>query len=302
MLLLQQMMVLFIIMLLGYFCFKKGYLSKEASKAISFIVVNIANPALILSGSINNSGEISGNDLLITIILAGVVYFLLIIFAFIVPIILRVPQEKIGVYRVMLIFSNIGFMGFPVIQAMYGSDALLFGSIFLFPYNILIYTYGISVLKKNKEDKEQAWKKILNIGTIFCLISIVIYFLKPSIPVFIRTTTTNLSNLTAPLSMLVIGGSLAQMELKKLFINKRLLLFSIIKLIIIPLIGILILKQFIDNPILIGVCFVMLATPVGSMTAMLATQYEGDSELASSGVALTTILSVVTMPFVFSLL
>lgn len=71
-----------------------------------------------------------------------------------------------------------------------------------------------------------------------------------------------------------------------------------VKLLIIPVVGVLIVKQFVSNEVICGVCLIMLATPVGSMTAMLAQQYDGDYEMASKGVALTTILSVATIPLV----
>ena len=117
-------------------------------------------------------------------------------------------------------------------------------------------------------------------------------------PTFIKSTVTYLSNLTAPLSMMVIGASLATINIKKLFMDVKLLIFSAIKLIVIPVAGVLIIRQFVDNDIICGVCMVMLATPVGSMTAMLAQQYDGDYEMASRGVALTTVLSVATMTLV----
>ena len=88
------------------------------------------------------------------------------------------------------------------------------------------------------------------------------------------------------------------MDIKKLFMDGKLLLFSVLKLLVIPVLGVLLIRQFVDNEIICGVCMVMLATPVGSMTAMLAQQYDGDYEMASRGVALTTILSVATMPIV----
>ena len=133
---------------------------------------------------------------------------------------------------------------------------------------------------------------------VACIVSIIIYFFNIPLPAFVETTVTNLSNLTAPLSMMIIGASLATIDLKKLFTDGKLLLFSLIKLVIIPAAGVLLIRQFVSNEIICGVCMVMLATPVGSMTAMLAQQYEGDYEMASKGVALTTILSVVTIPLV----
>ncbi|MBS7304031.1 MAG: AEC family transporter, partial [Lachnospiraceae bacterium] len=92
--------------------------------------------------------------------------------------------------------------------------------------------------------------------------------------------------------------SMATIDIKKLFTDIRLLLFSVLKLVIVPVAGLFLLKLFIRDQMLLGVCMVMLATPVASMTAMLSQQYDGDYELASRGVALTTILSVATMPLV----
>lgn len=299
MLLLQQMIVLFILMILGYFMRKKDIISDEMCKSISWIVVNIANPAMILSGSVNSENGIAGEELLMTMALAVGIFAGLIIISLIIPIVLRVPGKSAGVYRVMTIFSNIGFMGFPVISALYGTEALLYASVFLIPFNLLIYTYGILALKSNDGQKEKLdLKKVLNIGVLCCILSIILSFVQIPMPSFVKTTISTLSNLTAPLSMMVIGASMATIDIKKLFMDTKLLLFAVLKLVVIPVAGLFFLKTFIYSEMLLGVCMVMIATPVASMTAMLAQQYDGDYELASRSVALTTILSVVTMPLV----
>ena len=122
------------------------------------------------------------------------------------------------------------------------------------------------------------------------------------IPAFLQAAVTHLSNLTAPLSMMIIGASLAVMDVKRLFTDGKLLAFSVIKLLLVPIAGLFIIARFVENPVILGVCMVMLATPVGSMNAMLAQQYDGDYETASKGVALTTILSVATMPLIAALM
>ena len=91
---------------------------------------------------------------------------------------------------------------------------------------------------------------------------------------------------------------MVHMRIRDLITDVRLLIFSVVKLIVIPICGILLLRIWIRDPMLLGVCMIMLATPVGSMTAMLAQQYDGDYMLASKGVSLTTILSVLTIPLV----
>ncbi len=299
MLLLQQMIVLFILMLIGYYTSKKEFLSDMTFKHFSWVVVNIANPAMIISGSVNSENPIQGRELFSTLGLAIGLYVVLIVVSMVIPIVLRVPKADRGVYKVMMIFSNIGFMGFPLISSIYGADALLYASLFLIPFNVLMYTYGIMALKKQTEEKERIdWKKILNIGVICCAVSIIISFFQIQVPTFVKSTVTHLSNLTAPLSMMVIGASMTKIKFKDLFGDIRLLAFCVLKLLVIPILGLFVLKVFISSEMLLGVCMVMVATPIASMTAMMAQQYEGNYSLAAKSVALSTILSVVTIPIV----
>lgn len=301
MILLQQMMVLFIIMMIGYICRKIGLFGKEASKILSGVVVNIGNPALILSSAINKESAIEGKELAMTMGLAVAFYLVLLVLGEIVPRVLRVEKKNQGVYKVMTVFSNIGFMGFPLLTAMYGSESLLYASLFMIPYNILIYTYGVNAMctkEENISQKKIPWKKIFNIGVIACILTIILYLTRIPVPTVIEDVVSTLGNLTAPLSMIVIGDAMSQMKPKELLTDVKLMIFTVIKLLIIPVMGLLILKQFGFSSMLMGVLLVMISTPVGSMTAMLAQQYDGDYELASKGVALTTLLSVVTIPIV----
>ena len=304
MLLLEQMIVLFILMGIGYFCHKKQIITDEVSKKLSAIVVNIANPALILTGCMSEE-KIRGEELLLTGAVMISMYAVLLILARVLPCLLGVKKESRGTYGAMTVFSNIGFMGFPVISALYGNGALLYAALFMIPYNILIYTYGVSAMspekKQGTEKGPSKLGRIFNIGVIACILTMIIYLTGIQTPEFVQKTVTNLSNLTAPLSMMVIGASLAAIDLKKLFLDVRLVAFSVIKLILIPVLGMLLIKQVVSNEIICGVCMFMLATPVGSMTAMLAQQYDGDYKMASEGVALTTVLSVITMPLVSAL-
>lgn len=301
MLLLEQMVVLFILMGIGFFCYKKQIITDEVSRKLSAIVVNIANPALILTGCMGEE-KMKGEELALTCIIMLAMYGALLVLAELLPRLLRIEKKSRGTYKAMTVFSNIGFMGFPVIAALYGNGALLYAALFTIPYNVLIYTYGVSAMstEEGNKDKRNAlnWGRILNVGVIACMITIIVYLFGISVPSFVKNTVTHLSNLTAPLSMMVIGASLATIDLKKLFMDGRLLLFSFIKLIVIPVLGVMLINKFVSNEIICGVCMVMLATPVGSMTAMLAQQYDGDYEMASKGVALTTILSVFTIPLV----
>ena len=391
MVMLQQMIVMFLMMAVGYLCYRKQILTEEVSRKVSAIVVNVANPCMILSSALTDQ-QMQGKELVQTLAIVVMMYAFLLVVAQLLPRILCIQKESRGAYAAMTVFANIGFMGFPVLAAMYGNGALLYGAVFQIPFNILIYTYGVAVLTrkpgacakteqdvnaevdvKTEQDvnagpdvkaevdvkaeqdvnaevdvkaepdvnaevdvkaepngktgerqdaqgitaavngkseniengSEQQGKlqgtveivqKIFNIGVIACIAAMLLYFLQTPVPSFLQAFITNLGNLTAPLSMMIIGASLAQMPLKELFLDKKLLLFSLVKLLLLPAVWMIMVNRVAEQEILRGVCLVMMATPVGSMTAMLAQQYGGDYETASRGVALTTVLSVITMP------
>lgn len=343
MVMLQQMIVMFLMMAVGYLCYRKQILTEEVSRKVSAIVVNVANPCMILSSALTDQ-QMQGKELVQTLAIVVMMYAFLLAMAQLLPRILCIQKESRGAYAAMTVFANIGFMGFPVLAAMYGNGALLYGAVFQIPFNILIYTYGVAVLTRKpgacaktepnvkaepngktgeRQDAQgitaavngkseniengseqqgklqgtvEIVKKIFNIGVIACITAMLLYFLQTPVPSFLQAFITNLGNLTAPLSMMIIGASLAQMPLKELFLDKKLLLFSLVKLLLLPAVWMIMVNRVAEQEILRGVCLVMMATPAGSMTAMLAQQYGGDYETASRGVALTTVLSVITMP------
>ena len=296
MVLLQQMGILFVYMMIGYVACKKEYFDQEFGKKLSWLVVNVANPMLAISAVVNNEEQIAKKDFYVTVLLAICFYAFFLILAQILPRLIGVQKSDIGVYKMMTTFNNIGFMGFPVIAAAYGNGALIYAVPFSIMFNILCYTWGIQTLCGGGEKGN--WKRIINIGTISGIISIVLFFMQIPVPKMICSLSAGLSNLTGPLSMLVIGISIAAMELKDLFTDVKLLKFALIKLLAVPVAAMLLVCQVIDNRLICEVFLVMMATQAASMCAMLSQQYRGDYELAAKGVALTTILSVVTMPIV----
>lgn len=302
----NQMIVLFLIMLLGYYCYKKDIITEQSSKKLSSLVVNITNPALILSSVLGDAKIGTVSDLILVAVIATLMHIGLIGIAFLIPKLLRTPKSEQGIYNAMTVFSNLGFMGFPVISAIFGKEVLLYGAIFLFPYNILAYTYGIYMLTKdNKKSNEKSkfqWKSVFNAGVISSIIAVIIFTFQIKLPSFLVSSINMISNITTPTSMMVIGVSIGQLSLIKLFTNVRLYLFSIIKLVIIPIISYFILKPIIADQVIFGITLIMLCMPVGSMTAMLAKDYGGNDKLAAEGILLTTIMSVITIPLVVLIL
>lgn len=301
MILLKQMSILFLIMLVGFIARKRGIFGENSGKLMSAIVVNIANPAMILSGCINQENRLSGRELLMDFGLAVLMYGAMMLIAQLAPLVFRVQPSDRGMYKVMTVFTNMGFMGFPLISATYGQDALVYASLFLLPFNVLIYTYGIRMICGSSGadgSRENPLKKIFNVGIIACIVALFFYCTGIRVPETAESVITYLSNLTAPLSMLVIGDSLTQIRVKELVTDVRLVLFVLARLIAVPVVFLLLLRMLPIDEKMLDVCLIVLATPVASMSAMLAQEYGGDTTLASRGIALSTVLSVATIPLV----
>lgn len=298
MVVLQQMAVLFILMLTGYVCRRLGYINDEVDKKLSAIVVNVANPAVIISGCITEN-RMNTRMLVQVFIVVILIFAALLIIAQVLPVLLGTAQEETGIYRAMTVFSNMGFMGIPMANALYGSDAIIYMILFTIPFNILIYTYGVLIMTN---EHNLSWKKTVrymaNTGVCASIIAIVIYLTGYKPPMIVQSSLNYIGNLVAPLSMMLVGASFAGMHVKKMLGNYKLLIFSIVKMIIIPVIFVAVLKLFVTDMKFLGVCMIVLATPVGTMTAMLAKQYHVKSDAASEGIALTTLMSLITIPLV----
>ncbi len=299
MLLLQQMVVLFIYILIGYGASRRKVADEEFGRKLSWVVLNVANPALVVSAVVNGDGSIKGRDFLMTAGLAAAIFVFIILLARILPTIFHVESKMRRAYTLLFSFNNVVYMGFPLVAAVYGQEALLYAAVFSILFNIFAYTYGVEVICKEGE-KTARWRQVLNIGVVSCIFAIVIYITGCPFPSFLKTAVSGLGGLTSPLSMMVIGISLARIPFGSLFTDVKLLGGCAVKLVLVPVIAMAFITRAIDNEMLCGVCMVMLATPAASMTAMLAGQYgsEEDAEFVAKGVALTTILSVATIPLV----
>lgn len=307
MVVIQQMLVLFIVMLVGLAAYKKEIISDEASKKISSLVVNISNPALILSSVIGDNSKIQLDTLKQVLVISSLMYVALVVCSKVIVKLLKIQTKDKGMYEIMFVFSNIGFMGLPIIASIYGAESLIYASIFLFPYNLLIYTYGIQVISPKQEDgsKKGEWlakvRKILNNGVLASIAAIIIFLTDIKLPSCINDSIKMIGGLTSPLSMMVIGASLGVIHLNEMIKDIKLILFTFLKLLVVPILAALVIKNLIGGGMISGMTLIMLATPVGSMNAILTQEYGGDYETAAKGVALSTILSVVTIPIVFAL-
>jgi hypothetical protein len=233
----------------------------------------------------------------------------LILFSYLIPLLLRVPQADHYSYRMLTIFGNVGFIGIPLASAVLGSESLIYVSINGLVFNVIVYTYGLAVLKKAAKqqhpddtallpDKESLWHKLINAGTVSAVLTIVFYLGNFPVPTIISSTLSYTGRATTLLSMLVLGVSVAQMTPKDIFSHPKLYAFTVIRQILVPVAFVLLVGRFVNHPLILNTTALMMAMPAANMPLMLSKQYHVEESTISQGIILTTIASLVTIPIV----
>lgn len=215
MLILQQMIIFVLLMAAGALARRYEILTPANQPQITKLVVNIAYPAIILSGVTGKGPRIEGAELAYAFGVILIMLVLLMISAWLLPRILRYPKEHYGIINVMVIFTNIGFMGVPMIDGIYGKDALIYMTVLLIPFNILFFSYVIQTIKGHSDKKEPfRWQNLANTGMGACILAIVLYLSGIELPYVLAQSITMLGSMTAPLAMMLLGSFLADTEWK----------------------------------------------------------------------------------------
>lgn len=306
---LEQMIIIMILIIVGIFLFRKKMLSEDTSRQISGLIVNVTNPAVLICSAFDDTPKISLYELGIGLCVVLLVSAILLLSAYLIPLLLRVPHPKRYSYRMMSVFGNVGFIGIPLVSAVLGSGALIFVSLYNLVYNVLIYTYGISTLKKasieqhsteasDSPAQENLLRKLVNAGTVSALLTIIFYLSNFNVPEIISSSLSYMGRTTTFLSMLVLGVSVAQIAPKEIFSHPKLYAFALIRQILLPIGVTLALGLFIQNSLIVNTTALMLAVPAGNMPLMLSKQLHVDESTISQGIILTTLLSLVTIPLV----
>jgi len=300
--LIQTMQKLLLFVLLGYVLRSRQMLTHTGVKELSSLAVNITCPLLVIASVC----RMKTADMSIVLLFLGVgtiIYAFLPFFARICTAILHVQKSEGGAYQFMFIFSNTSLLGFPIVQALFGNDAVFYTAILHMPFDVLVYSYGIYLMHQGDEQNNFSCHSLCNAGLILTIFALIIYLAQLQLPKLIVDATYTMGNITTPISMLIIGASLREVRITDIFREQRLYIMSVIRLIILPLIIYVLLINFTHfDKILIGIATIAFGMPVGSMIVMLANEFDNNIELAAKSVSLTTAAALVTIPLLSMLI
>ena len=294
----QTMLKLFLLLILGFVLFKCHIFDEYTNKKISALIVNVASPMLIISSIAGVEG--SNKSIVFLMIGAGILMYIgFIILGKIINRIFPFPKKDWPVYECMVVFANTGFMGYPVLLDVFGQEAVFYASLIHMAFNFFVYTYAIMCLTKGDDSEFKLnFKQLLTPGIILIFVGIFIYLFDIQLPSVLMDTINSVGSLTAPLSMMMIGSSLADYPIKDSFTDWRSYVFAFVRLMIVPFVTMIMCRLLHIDAYYANITIITNAMPVGSMVLMLATQYNANVKIVTRNIVVSTLLSVITIPIV----
>ena len=292
----QQVAELFILMGLGALGAKTGLLRPEGKQTLSNLLVNLVVPAMIINSyRMDFSPEILRNLLaafaLSTLsILLGLVITLLFT--------ARSKDSRTPIFRFACVFSNAGYMGLPLISALFGSEGLLYASAYFTIFNLLLWTLGYSIVSGSSDPKKVA-ESLLRCPAIYAIVvGLVLYLFQIPLPTLITQPMELLGDMNTPLSMLITGMLIASGDLRRIPTDKHIWELTVVRMFFIPVLTIAAFAALglFRYGMATQVVLLLECCPAASITSVFAVQFRHDEQFAAGSVVLTTLLSILFLP------
>lgn len=289
-----QVVIMFLLAGIGALMFRSGKISLEGSKSIGSILVNLSLPAVIINGFLVERTPERITGLLLSALLAAVTLALAILAAW-------VCFRKDPMAQFAAAFSNPGFFGIPIILSCLDNGAIFYIAAYVAFLNLLQWSYGVSLLTGATENITP--KRLLTAPFVIAIEIGAFFFLTGfPVPGILAKAVTHLANLNTPLAMFATGVYLAQTDPKKMVRKAVLYKISVVKLLVVPLLAMVMLalipKAYFDLKLTL---LIAAACPTGTNIAVYAQLHDRDFGYAVETVAVTTILSLLTLPLVTQL-
>ncbi len=295
----NQVISIFLIIIIGFYGSKRKIITKELNKGLTEILTKITLPLMIIASfNITYNSGIKSN-IRKTLFYSAIIIVLSIVVTHLLLLIVK-DKNKRKILEFGNVFSNCGFMGFPIIESIYGSEGIIYASIFNMFFSIFMWSYGV-MLFSDKISIKEIKKVLLNPGVIGVYIGALIMLLNIKMPEVIFSSIKSVGSITTPLSMLIIGSILADINLGGYLKDITIYYGSFIKLIIIPMITLLFFIFIKEDTVVSKTLVILQAMPAAAMTSILAESFNKEAEYAAVFVFMTTFLSVFTFSCVLKI-
>lgn len=302
-----NVMILFMLLFLGFMMGTKKIVTHSSINDITNILVDVSIPCTIIVSLIRPFSQKLIGDTIKVCICVLVFHFVMTGASYLMSNVLKVDKLKQGSWIFALVFSNNGFIGYPLMYALYGKDGLFLMAMGNIVQNVLIFSIGVKMTNMNYGQNEYVKLKdiIITKQNIAVVIGLILYFTQVAVPESVVTLINYVSNLTVPLSMIVVGLSLSRYDVKNMFTDKEVYRLTFIRMIIIPVIMLLGYKALginVNKDLPYAILYFTAVLPSPAFTTIMAERYNTSIEFSSKCVFITTIISIVTVPLLAGML
>lgn len=292
---LNQIIIMFIIVIIGVICYKTKLITDEGKKQLSSLVMYIVNPLLIFLSYQTDFKTDLLEGLIWTTIMAAITYA---VFILLTKVIIRDKDNReTAIERFSVIYSNCGFMGTPLIFGVFGSEGVFLQNGFITVFNLCVWTHGIMSMK-GQRDSKSVLRAFKTPALIAVFLGLICFFLQVRLPEIPYNALNHIAEMTTPLAMLVAGASVAGSNVVKSLKNPRIYLITFFKLIAFPLIALLIMFILPAPETAKLITLIEIACPTAAIGMMFAINFNKNSEYCSQIFTVTTLLSMITLPFI----
>ena len=292
----EQLVKMFFIMLLAFICYKIKLVDQNGNRSVSNLLLMVVNPLLIITVYQDTEYD---PDMVRGLLLAFAAAVITHILGIIISTVLLRPSSgpDCSIERFNSMYSNCGFIGIPLINSVLGSSGVFYLTAYMVVFNLFSWTHGIILMEKKCSAKSLK-DGVLSPMFIATAAAVALFFLRLRIPSVVLDSMNYVADMNTPLAMMVAGFSVAQADLEKMLRNLRIYFVAFIKLILLPVLMIGVLKLMVLPTEVATTVLVGAACPVATTGTMMAIRYRQNYTYSSELFAMTTVLSVITIPAV----
>ena len=304
---LTNMVEFVLVVVVGYVAGKLEFLDDRTSGKLIGLLMNFTLPAMLVASVEGLDPDMLGNLLVPACALGALEFFLLVAtsgaLARIIP---MKPEDRI-IHTFMGTALNSGFLGLPIIKAIFGDQAVVLASMFNTVTGLLVFSIGFAMLDQATADTPKRgiripWNTLLSPATLGSLVAIAIFLLQIPLPEVVSGTCSMLGGVTSPVAMLVVGQIMSQMRLSEIVREWRVYPFILVRQLVVPALLFLALRALVPSELLVGIFVVVFAMPAGSMSPSYVRNAGLDFELAAKVTILTTIAAFAAIPALVTLM
>lgn len=289
----NQVLIIFLIVIVGYVAAKLGYITQPVRRGLIELLINIAIPAMIIVSFDTELPASALGNVTVVFIIAMISHFLMAVLGGFV--FRNRPERARSVLIFATVFSNCAFVGYPIIESLYGEIGVIYNSIYNLVFNLYLWTFG-QVLFTGARDLKSMRKALVNSGTFAVLTGLILLLTPLKLPFIVTRVASLVGSVTTPMAMIVIGAMLAEVRMRDMLRGRAIYVATILRLLVIPVAAFAILHLLRVDPVIAAVSAILVGLPAGSNAVIFAEKFNGDSILATRIVVMTTALSILSIP------